>query len=342
MKRTTMIGRFFLLVFTYLGVFFYALAFTNKTGWAVLLFVSLILLMEILSLISPLRGVQISASETLIAHLGEPITPLVTIKRAVRLPLFFSRLSIHLPFEKKKQTIRHYHGQTIALSLSWSPKKRGWITKQPIERIGSDLFGWFEKTRVETLSVNWVVLPAIHPYAAAGLSFIEYVTKRDYFGDSSYTIKTYRDYQKGDPLKQIDWKTSSRKQSLILREYEKYEPVKWTFIFYGLESEYFEELLSLFYSISKMYPQQAEFLLIGENISSNEQNELENYALIQPLKTLVEIPERNHRNICLFLPEWTEEVEKILPEQKKKQFSTVVYSQFAREWEGAYEKENTN
>ena len=342
MKRKLMIGRFFLLTVSYLCLLGYTLAFTNKTGWAVLFFVSLIFLLEIFSLVSPLRGIKISNPETLIAYLGEPVAPSVTIKRVSNVPLFFSRLSVYLPSEKKKQTIRHYHGQTLCLSLIWTPKTRGWITQQPIEKIGSDLFGWFEKKRVEKLSVNWLVLPAIHPSVDARLFLAESTIKRAYTGDNTYTIKTYRDYRQGDPLKQIDWKTSSRKQGLVLREYEKYETVKWTFIFYGVESAFFEEALSFFYSLANDYPVQAEFLLIGENISENVQDELHNYATIQPLKTLIEVPERRHRNVCLFLPELTSDAKRILSEERIKQYSTIVYSQFIHEWEENREKENTN
>ncbi|KAF1298859.1 hypothetical protein BAU15_14350 [Enterococcus sp. JM4C] len=339
MRKRVMIGRLFLVGLFYLVFLFYAIIFNNDTGWTVLFFVTLGGLAEILSFISPLSWLSLKSEERRLAHLGEQLTVTLTSQRRLPVPLFFSWLTFHVPNEKRQQTLATYLGQRTTIDLSLTPMSRGWLKKQPIEQIGGDLFGWFEKKRLRDLSVDWLILPAHHPAGEAILAELSTLIYQDYSGESTYLIKNYRAYQQGDSLKQIDWKTSSRKQELILREYERTDSVKWTFVFYGIASPYFEETLSLFYTIAEAYQKKAEFILVGEGLTDERIGSLENYATIQPLENLVSLPEKKGRRMCLFLPELSDELANV---GITKSMPMLVYSQLIHEWEGFYARENSD
>ncbi|MGM0123356.1 hypothetical protein IGI37_000722 [Enterococcus sp. AZ194] len=338
MRKKTMIGRLILVSLAYIILFFYAITFTNDTGWAVLVFASLVAGVELLSLISPLRLLQLKLCVPRVASVGERLTSQITVKRKGPIPLFFSHLILQVPTEKKRQTIDSYYGQKTQVELSMIPTARGWQKQLSVEQVSGDLFGWFEKKKVSQLAVDCLVLPAIHPSAESVLTNISGLVYKEHSGEQTYLLRNYRAYQQGDSLKQIDWKLSSRKQELIFREYEKLEPVKWTFVFYGVESQYFEETLSLFYTIFMAYRQHVEFLLIGEELNASNHASPENFADIQPLEKLVTIPEKKNRRICLFVPEVTDDLAEMID---SKSMSVVVYRQLIKEWEGVRETQKS-
>ena len=241
MGRAKQLGQGIMGGVIYLLVLSYALIFTNRTGWALLTFVTLLMVMEISSLLGSLKRLQLSSRESVVAQVDEALDILIEMKKIKRRPLWFVRLGLDFyPEREGNLPLLFYGGRKKKLTKVWYPKKRGKIETLPVTLKSRDLFGWFKKEERRQLPVDWLVLPKEHPSTGeVNLLLQQFIHARDQ-GDSSFLIKNYRPYSPGDPLKQIDWKVSSRKRELTFREYQHYEPSEWVFILYGLKSSYFE------------------------------------------------------------------------------------------------------
>ncbi len=71
MKQIKNWGNALLLSLAYFFIVIYALIFTNETGWTLLLFASLFILIELISILGSLRRLQLTTSEQFMMHLGE-------------------------------------------------------------------------------------------------------------------------------------------------------------------------------------------------------------------------------------------------------------------------------
>lgn len=313
----------FLSIF-YVVSFLYAIIFTNQTGWILFWFLSLILLIEILSIITPLRLLQVKSTNPLHLAVKEFVTIELSIKSLYKTPLYFHTLNVSFPTIRHTKQLSHYFGQEKKLKIAWQPTNRGRIESQNILFETHDFLHCFPRTFQITMPVDWVVLPARHAFVHQGVAIIEQLMSRKAYGEPTFTLKNYRQYREGESIKHIDWKTSSRLQTLMTREYENDEPRKWLLVFYGIESVYFEEMLSLFYTIFLEFPIQARFLLMGEGTVSHQIESIVDFASVQPLKDLPMVPFRENENICLFLPEITDELSTLFQSNR---FHLISYEQ---------------
>ncbi|EOT28967.1 DUF58 domain-containing protein [Enterococcus saccharolyticus] len=326
MKQLKNWGNGFTLFLAYLFIVIYALIFTNETGWTLLLFATLLVGIEMISLLGSLRRLKLVSREELLLQMGESaklsfeITkrgsyPLVFIQMKLMSTAFPSTISLYF-FQGKKQ-----------LQTMWSPAERGYFQKVPIQVTSSDFFGWFQKKRILEMEMNGFVLPQFSVEADTVVAYFQQVLHQSTYGESSFTVKNYRPYRMGDALKQIDWKVSSRQQELIYREYQQYQTSEWVFIFYGQDSFYFEEMLGIFYSLHRQFPQFTT-ILIGENVPMVETNDLRQYALIQPLIAPQVLPEFHQKRIFLFTPQYSEALEEQVTHlQRDNQLTVYTYKE---------------
>lgn len=299
-------SRAIIVVLIYLFIFFYAIIFTNDTGWVLFIFFSLLIVLDCLSLFSPLRMLEVRSPERLHLTVNEYASIDLIIKRAIKVPLYFDRLRLTLPDAQQHDMFENYFGQEKKLHMNWKPIQRGIVENQIIFLKTSDFFRLFVKQRQIVLPVEWIILPESHVLINEAIVALEKITNKKSYGEISYTLKNYREYREGESTKQIDWKISSRMETLMMREYEIDEPAQWLFVFYGIESIHFEAMLSLFYTLFRTYKTSARFMLIGADGPKSQLNALADFAKIQPVIDLPEIPYRQSESVCVFVPESTE------------------------------------
>ncbi|GMA09481.1 hypothetical protein GCM10025886_26340 [Tetragenococcus halophilus subsp. flandriensis] len=294
----------FLFIYILLGI--YALAFPSDTGWTLFLFASLVLVLEIFSLVGALKNILFTAPTYLLAHVNEPISVQFKMKKRQRKILWLANLKLTAPQYQETFDYLFYHGQKKQMQITWQPHKRGIVQQQKIHIIASDLFAWFKKESVNEFVVDWHVLPPIHSLGHVATRFFQkkLTSGVQNFGEHTFKIKKFRPYQAGDRLSQIDWKISSKQQELVLREYEQEEPREIIFLFYGSSSPYFELMLSLFYSVWKELPiKEVQFVLLGEQVRNQRAITEEDFSSIQPLEQEISLPDFGKRPMIVFIPE---------------------------------------
>jgi len=290
----------------------YALAFPSETAWTLLLFATLIVLLEVFSLIGSLQNLEFSAPRYLSTHVDEAVSIEITMNKRPKKILWLIACKVSSSQYVEDFTYLFYHGQKKTLQVTWQPYTRGIVQKQMMHITASDLFGWFKKESVRTFTVDWQVLPAVHPLGkvAAGFFQKQLTFNKQNFGEPSFKIKKFRPYQPGDRLSQIDWKLSSKQQELVLREYEQEQPIEIIFLFYGKNSSSFEAMLSLFYSLWQEFQgERARFVLLGEHGASPTNLTKQDFSSIQPLNEEVELPDFEGKQIILFIPEINQQAE---------------------------------
>ncbi|AYW45965.1 DUF58 domain-containing protein [Tetragenococcus koreensis] len=306
MKYLQQIWRWLILLFIYLFIGVYALAFPSDTGWFLFIFATLVVLTEAFSLVGALQNIQFSAQSYLLVHAGKSVPVKIKMRKHRGKILWLANLQLSSSQYLETFTYLFYHGQQKQLRVTWKPQARGPVKKQTIHLVGSDLFGWFKKEAIHRFTVDWLVLPPVHPLNKQASYFFQkkLSSNAQNFGEHSFKIKKFRPYQPGDRLGQVDWKISSKQQELILREYEQKEPSETILLFYGANSPYFEHLLSLFYSLwQELLNQDVRFVLLGQQVSDQMRITEEDFAFIQPLEQEVKIPDFGQKQVILFVPE---------------------------------------
>ena len=264
----------------------YAVIFTNDSGWALVAFVFLLGVVDLFTFISPTKMFSFQSLEHQRLHVGDPTMLTVRVRRKPWNLFYFNQVFLTFQGASQVPLVFSWHAQTI--QLPWIPKQRGRFEQQTIELTFRDLFGFFERQTTVTLSGDWLVLPI--RLKDSNRHRLQEPIRQHTQGEPSYLVKQYRTYNQGDALKNIDWKASSRQQTLIVREYERQRVTQKLFIFYGLASPNFEQLLSLYYTYYLNYRKEAKFVMIGSNLGIKKVTSEHDFVAIQPLKTLEPLP----------------------------------------------------
>ncbi|MNO40476.1 hypothetical protein D3C76_306220 [compost metagenome] len=112
---------------------------------------------------------------------------------------------------------RQYTGTYYAQGI-----KRGVYSEIDMHLTWGDLFGWF----MRTMRVKSEAVLIVHPKPLESIYFAEAATRdhsnthnlsRDAFIPESTLYGRLRDYEAGDPMRHIHWKSSARKGSLLTR-----------------------------------------------------------------------------------------------------------------------------
>ena len=103
------------------------------------------------------------------------------------------------------------------------PTRRGRLTLERCRYSTRFPFGFFQKSHTAPMAAQWVVYPSIHRLPSAswerqGRHFSRNASNRKGLGSVPFLL---RDYRAGDPLRQVDWKTSAKRAHLMVKEMEE-------------------------------------------------------------------------------------------------------------------------
>ena len=162
------------------------------------------------------------------AFIGESIMTHLEVHNPGWLPLVWMRLQDHLPVElATKGTFKRVISLGPRRSLNFEyelfARKRGIYQVGPVQAITGDLFGLAVEQHAVGAATSLVVFPSIHRMAHFSLPSLAPLgtlrTRQPLFEDPS-RVRGKRDYQPGDSLRRIDWKTTASQGRLQVKQFE--------------------------------------------------------------------------------------------------------------------------
>lgn len=270
-------------------VMLFAITFSNTTTWTLFYFMVPCLLLSMIPLIAPL------------AFEIEPDTSVML--SGEKLSISFRNLSKYrfiIPVLKTKLTVERHVFESKAQFL-WKPDSfqityetdtlpRGVYEHLRLDVTICDFFGFFTRSKHFLLSESLLVLPESKPQAAQ--SIFTQLHQQLQFSDlklfESFDLNHIRDYIPGDRINHIDWKLSSKQNSLQYREYYYENDHPPQLVFYGMPTSSYERALAVFKTFAETYQQHlsASVHLMGDPCIDDPVPL--DYASIAPRRDLLE------------------------------------------------------
>ena len=298
-------SRFVFVLFILLSAFVFAMFQGGYVSWTIFyailpfVFYSIALFFYPLTMLTAERIIRTPSVQN-----GGKLKIVLSVKRNFRFPLLYTVVSekwqdddflVSIGGKLKKVFVFGFRKEMEwAYEIERMP--RGEHVLQGVEVEVSDFFGWIRKTRFIPIENTILVYPKI-----TDLEYMSIDTQYDrgtmispYNILKDTTMATgVRDYQSGDRVSWIHWKSFARTQVLMTKEFEERRSQQLMLILDGRSSETFEEQVELTASILKeALNHQAEigFLSTGQeniafpNIQSEEEfgRVLVHLAKVQP------------------------------------------------------------
>ncbi|HJB23900.1 MAG TPA: DUF58 domain-containing protein [Candidatus Jeotgalibaca pullicola] len=252
MKRLAIrkIASYFLAIIFCLMLFIYTMAFPGNTSWFIFLFFLILFFILFFSTLFSWG----KAEATIHTQLDQSNNFLIRLVTRSRLPVFIPELTIQLKIKNQifevVQSI--FFKNKINAEFTDLQIPRGRYQELVVQTYGRDYFGLFLHQKRKKIALDFDIYPKLISVRYRQ-QYLQKLTSnaqlKQYLKSSPAQFHQIREYMPQDSLKQIDWKSSYRQQKLMTKEYEKEIQPRVSLIFYGVESLYFEELLSLFYTL---------------------------------------------------------------------------------------------
>lgn len=266
-KRSRLIAKSLFLMLLYLMLFLYTITFSTPVSWLILYFFTVLLLVSFLSTLI-FWG---KATFDLVESREHQLNGKLQLQTASLLPILLPNLKLSIIVLKGhfSTTVPTLFKNKFTVTYENLLLPRGHHKTLIVESYGNDLFHLFAHFNKKRISADFKVYPKqlssdlLYPT----LKHIDSkLTLKPFMGQSDVTFRQLREHQLQDSLKDIDWKSSFKKQELMVKEYDKEIDTTLNLYFLGAPSPQFEELLSLTYSLylelSRL--QKVQLFLIGQ------------------------------------------------------------------------------
>lgn len=195
----------------------------------------------------------------------------VELRTLGRIPFFLPTIEAILSKAEEKQTISMSAFFTRRISLTFKDfiLPRGHHDSLQLEVKGTGLFGIFRyQTKIELATDIDIYPKVLSKSSRASLlqKISPILSRKELSPIHEFHVRELRTYQDRDSLSGIDWKSSLKRGQWMIKEYEPEDTQPIGIYFFGTNSKYFEELLSLTYSLYQdlLLYQQAQLFLFGE------------------------------------------------------------------------------
>jgi len=197
---------FFYLLYVLFGVFFLSQVWIDRT----------------------LRGVECKREYTDRAFLGERVLVKLRLRNKNILPAAWLKIHESLPIQLKSPNFYNHvlsllPKEKVELSYDLDCRRRGYYPLGPLVISAGDLFGLHMRDTEVLLDDYLTVYPQIVPLSKLSLPaqtpFGSIPTKQHIFEDPARMMGV-RDYQSGDSLRHIHWKTTATKGVLQVKRFE--------------------------------------------------------------------------------------------------------------------------
>ena len=298
-------------IFFYIIIFFYTVSFNQTVGWSLFFFLTFLFLVDLLSFSPSLKTIlsDTSIKQTMIRNQKNTVQVTFFRNKPTFIPIPLIRIFLDKTESNAYALLPFYRGDKKTCTFLFSPQERGLVTTLPFIIKSSDLLNFFSKTTHLHVPGTFLVLPEYKQKTALVLTeklTLHFPNFPSMLNQSSGIIRNFRTCQAGDSLKFIDWKQTSKKNELIVREYEHETEPPVHLIFYGFANDYFEAILSIYYSFSRSIYTQFLFkeTFLATNIEQPNRDCL--FASIQPLEIECKLPSFTSEKLIIFAPEQTD------------------------------------
>lgn len=255
------------LLLLYSFFFFYALTFPAAVSWFVFYFFTLLFLCSYLSTFFFLHLPQIQR----VNERQDKVDLMIYLKTKNFLPILIPTLRAQITVQASTSAVEvpAFFKLYLQLPFSGMDFPRGRHISLKLQLKGKDFFGLFSHSSMREIPVSLDVYPKLSAKILRH-SIIERLTSHllaaQQSGSDVLELRQVREHREQDALKDIDWKTSLRRQQLMVKEYDKEFLLPLRLYFFGSESRQFEELLSLTYSLYQdlSKDQNVHLFLIGD------------------------------------------------------------------------------
>ncbi|GKV56365.1 hypothetical protein NCCP2222_23120 [Sporosarcina sp. NCCP-2222] len=274
-------GRFVFVLLLLAITYIFAMFQGGKVSWSIFYILLPFVLYSCLLFFYPLRDMK--AGRKLTARTlerGGKLEVRLEIERHLPFPLLYTVASekwedpaiAKLMGEKGKRLFLFGFRKKVEWSYVLEDMPRGEHVLSGIEIEVSDFFGWIRKSRIIDMKDAVLVFPKmkeIH-YVPIKAQYDRGTLASPFSLVKDTTMATgVRDYQSGDRVTWIHWKSFARTQTLMTKEFEDRQSEELTIILDGRKSKLFEEEIELAASILKEATSKqanVSFLSVGEKV----------------------------------------------------------------------------
>lgn len=256
--------RFSFVLAVLISAFGFAMVQGGKVSWTIFYAIIPFLLYSILLFFYPLSNLTVNREiKTVNLQSGDTLSVVLTIKQKLHFPLLYIVISerwqdeASLKFKAgeykklfivgfRKEVVWHYELEGIC---------RGQHELEGVDIELSDFFGWMRKTEFIPIKNTVIVYPKMVDveYMPIGAQYGRSTASSSFNNIKDTSMVTgIRDYEAGDRMSWIHWKSFARTGKLMTKEFEDRKTQDMFLIFDSRPSEVFEEQVELAASIMKM------------------------------------------------------------------------------------------
>lgn len=289
---TKFTSRAILLLFL-LVLFLYTMAFPASTSWFILLF----FLIVFLGLYLTTRFHWGASRATLMEAPDGSKDVHLHLQTRGWLPILLPEVTLRLALKTgyAEVEVPLYFRNSITPVFRNIQLPRGRHEQLNLETYGRDYFGFFSHYSRHSIPARIDIYPEMlteqerHRYLRKVTATPQF---RAFLHSSSAQFRQLREHGPRDELKHVDWKTSAKKQKLMVKEYEREALPSLTVSFWGLADTQFEKLLQVTYNLIRDVDSslQLQILLVGlyGNETEVHTDEL-SFLTIQPSQALEDL-----------------------------------------------------
>ena len=257
------ISRFLFVLVVLASIFLYAMFQGGIVSWTVFYMLAPFIVYSIALFFYPLSKLTAERIiRTPVVRNGGKLVVSVTVKRKFRFPLLYmvateKILNSNIAFLAGGKT-KHFFVFGFHKTVNWEYEiegmPRGEHILEGVEIELSDFFGWIRKTHFIPIKNTVLVYPRITDihYIPTDTQYDRGTTVSPFNIMKDTTMATgIRDYQSGDRVTWIHWKSFARTQTLMTKEFEDRRSQELILILDGRPSEVFEEQVEFAASILK-------------------------------------------------------------------------------------------
>ncbi|MBO0588651.1 DUF58 domain-containing protein [Sporosarcina sp. E16_8] len=262
-KMIDISSRLLFVLFVLVATFVFAMFQGGMVSWTIFYIILPFTIYSLLLFFYPMSKMTVERTiRTPHVQNGEKLIVSLSIKRKGRFPLLYTvasekwaepELAI-LAGGKLKRLFVFGFRKEVEWEYEIEKMPRGEHILQGVKVEISDFFGWLRKTRLIEEENTILVFPKM-----TGIHYVPFNTQFDQGTMASplnivkdTTMATgVRNYQSGDRVTWIHWKSFARTQTLMTKEFEDRRSQELFIIMDGRETEMFEELVELTASILK-------------------------------------------------------------------------------------------
>lgn len=318
----------------FIGVLFHAITFGFTASWILVFVLFGLFVFNVVTLLFPLFYLEIKQQDTIIIDPENQYNHYVTIKhrnnRVIYLPYLKITVSFDKPKMKSTSKVLSFYKSSVQLPVSLNKLSRGMYKRPDVKIVATDFFSIFYKATHKRLLSTIYVLPQLEDEATnllitKHLAYVLNLKKKDI--QKSFELNKLKEYTVGDNTKLIDWKTTSKTQTLTIKEMEFEKKKETYFIFCSSEGKHYEYLLSVFYTLVLNVLNTSFFGVINQ-VDYNNQVRQVDFALLSADNRNKQVLYTLHEYICedsnkvIFIPSIDESLLKQL--QREEAENTLV------------------